>query len=521
MRIAKDAECKWKIAGPTIQDSGCGAAGSVKGLGNLIIGTGIHYSEQGDCGAVIHGPKILSLMCGNPAINSHFDQITFTSGLRVHQEAESGPSACKFKVGGPTIQQDNCEGNGNRVSLSNLIIGSGLDFVPKEGDDCHYVVSGPKVEVHGACGLGLVGETFFDKLIFANGFFGTWEDDCDLTIKGPKVLNNNICYAGAGYGVTDHFDILAFGKGLKSVYEAPACRWSITGPEIKLTDCGRTPVNYGAFTQLAISSGLSVTAKDEVGCEFAITGPQIFQEAAAGSSCLGTLKVAVPAFSFMKLKIGKGLNLTQSACDATLEAGTYFEQKANVCGGITKIDPVVVEKLTIDRGLKLEKDGDKDGCYKLKGPRIGNDVNPVGKNCKDQDHFTMTEFYDLKIGDGLLLVKDEIGQPEGETCSFYLRGPTVSMDGTAEGSTERTCKGADDVDPVHFCDLQIGNGLNLVAGDDNGEQSIKAAGRKKIESCGFPIGSYNCIEEEAGLQTSETLAKYKKAIYIGVGLSGV
>ena len=501
MRIAKDDECKWKIAGPTIQESGCGAPGSAIGLGKLIIGTGIHYSEHGDCGAVISGPKILATLCGNPAINSHFNQITFTSGLRVSQDGTEGAAACNFKVGGPTIQNKTCSANGNPVALSNLIIGSGLKMADGQ-DDCHYVVSGPKVMVT-PCNYSSpdhVLETTFDKLLFKEGFHGAevMDGSCKtIEIRGAKIRQSNACYGS--YTSEINFEQAWFGDGLKTTLDPTRCRATIEGPQISLSSCGNV-VDYGSFSKLTIGPGLSTAGTK---CNVTIYGPKIDQESSL-SACLGALLPAVAPFHFDQIHVGKGIKLTQlGACGAELSTAIYIAG----AGCDNDMNPAILEKLNVGVGLKVVQDGQL-GCYKITGPKIGT----KGSQCDKSDKLDPAEFYNLIISDGL-----KVKETNPDICEFTLTGPTVSSKAPNVDNKEKWQDGKDcgkRVAPVTFCNLDIGEGLELL---DSDEEDIRAGASHKIASCGIKIGKVDCGEVD-GEGVVKDKQKWTNNIQIGKGL---
>ena len=492
--------CKFNVAGPTIQHSPCGSSPATPvAFKNLVVGTGLHYAyDATKCEIALTGPKIKAAMCGNPAIDSQFQSVTFTSGLRVIK-TDSHEANCNFNIGGPTLQNNTCDTNENPVAFSNLVIGTGLTFASADGD-CHYRISGPKVS-HTPCGGGSsFADQAFDKLIFSTGLFPQKDGNCNVKVAGPKGKHNNSCVT-ASYGTESHFSTLEFGKGITPTWTSSSCTWKIEGPGVKLVDCGDSDGPY-SFQELWFGSGLWVDNFNN--CIFKITGPHIYQDA-PDNTCLSedTAKKNVPEFSFTKLNVGEGILLERNDCNATISASMYIEMKDS-CDH-PDIAPSRFEKLNISTGLKLTKEDEYDLCYKITGPQIGTE----GQQCDETAKIEPKEFYKLIISDGLLLEEKDAGK-----CEFTLKGPTVSSPASNGDKWKAGEKCGSDEAPVHFCNLEIGDGLEL---RDGTEGAIKDDASKYIASCGIQIGKVGC-GEVVGENVVKDVKKWSNELWIGKGL---
>ena len=194
VKDGEDETCEYNVSGPTIERQNCAGNQTAIALGNLIIGSGLSFSDGEDCEVTIGGAKIGS----NGEEADFFDHLVVGKGLKLTNDREEHGiplDKCQF-----TLEADEREvgatGCGNDVECTGmsgcLVFSSGLYGYWKDAPGGDFWVEGPKVGYSGSdCGKEDIAAEPFDQLIFRSGLTAAklTEDGCSWVVGGPKIQN--------------------------------------------------------------------------------------------------------------------------------------------------------------------------------------------------------------------------------------------------------------------------------------------------------------------------------------------
>ena len=270
----------------------------------MIFGSGLeiktHGEDEENCAFQVTGPKLGSSGCQHNIESEPFDELIFSSGLKV-----TGGD-CSFTVEGPKIEGKGCGNTVEAKPFEHLTFGSGLELKMEDEEQCKFVVVGPEA---GSTGANKFPAQPFKTLIFASGL-KVAGGGCSLTVTGPAVSGTD---CGQQFE-SKSFETLIFGSGLTiSKYGEGDGNYRVVGPSLGYEKCeeGSEAVAAEPFTEIIFASGLEVEPGEA--CSFKVSGPKISANDKAEKS--------VDASNFSQIVFGSGFKLEQdSPCVFTVNA---------------------------------------------------------------------------------------------------------------------------------------------------------------------------------------------------------
>jgi len=428
--------CKIIVSGidPAIYFSGSGACGggdvgAFQGK-ELVLGTGIRVTDNGDCSATISSNITatgktydVDSVCEPTrlgSVESVFENIEFIGNLSVTKPSDcsvvvsgmdspitfSGQPYCgvgavspfnaaTIAVSGMTIEdRGDCvallkidqtiEGRDNECNLGGvvsasryrkLVIGSGLALL--DAGDCEFHINSRNyIESNGSCSTSAVSPFFYGNLVLGIGF--------ELIEGNPSTCEAivNTYFRGSGYEITDN------------------CLTQGT-------------LTQSRFTNLKFLGNLSVTQED--GCELIVSGaPQPIQVSGL-EGCNGS---SVPTIDAHKIVAGTGLTVAAgSNCDAILSTTLSISATGATC--YSAVGGGIFNSLILS-GLDLVDKGNDCGFVVKHIQRIGktddNCTNPGGLgSTPEESQRDFTNFQELNIGEGLRLT-------DQGSCRYLIEG---------------------------------------------------------------------------------------------------
>ena len=326
-------ECKPVIIGPRV--SGLQSCTAQAGAGNwggspfnmLTFGTG--FSQDGTaCDPIVHAPQYVSGSgdCNNHFPRSFFNELIFTTGVNI-QDAGPGDD-CRYVISGPKVSGlESCTSQAGAADwgglpFDTLVFGTGIS---KEGTDCQPIINAPQyVSGSGDCENDFP-RSFFNELIFTTGIniTGTHEEDnCSFILSGPRVSGIGSCSldAGSSNWGGKPFQQLTFGTGFEKTNTD--CHPVVHAPQyVSGSGCdGALDFNRKFFHDLIFTTGIHIEQTggdpDADACGFFISGPKISGEQWCTGECEGG--DCVPMYTgstpFSNLIVSSGLQLNESGC---------------------------------------------------------------------------------------------------------------------------------------------------------------------------------------------------------------
>ena len=415
-------DCVPVIVGPRV--SGLQSCIAQPGAGNwgglpfetLIFGSGFHQAGGTDCNPIVHAPQYVSGSgdCNTFTDRRFFNELIFTTGTAIR---DAGPGDdCRYIISGPKVSgMESCTaqsgaGNWGGYPFDTLIFGTGIS---KEGTDCNPIINAPQyVSGSGDCNT-FTDRRFFNELIFTTGTTirdAAPGDDCRYIISGPKVSGMESCTAqsGAGNWGGYPFDTLIFGTGISK--EGTDCNPIINAPQYisGSGDCGNE-FTRSFFNELIFTTGTNISSTySGDNCSFIISGPRVSGLAScsldAGAGDWG-------GKPFQQLVFGTGFEKQGTDCNPTIHAPQFVSGSG--CDGLNDFPRTFFHDLIFTTGINIASTGGDDPCgFLISGPKISGEQWCTAE-CEGGDCVPMytgsAPFSNLIVSTGLQLEESGCG----------------------------------------------------------------------------------------------------------------
>jgi len=481
----------WFIEGPKV--SGLASCTSQAGAGNwggnpfnmLVFGSGLHQEGGTDCQPIVHAPQYVSGSgdCNTFTTRKFFNELIFTTGVNI-QDAAPGDD-CRYVISGPKVSGiESCTAQAGAsdwggLPFDTLIFGSG--FSQEGGTDCQPIVHAPQyVSGSGDC-ENTFARSFFNELIFTTGttIQSTNEgDNCSFIISGPRVSGIGSCSLDGGGGDWGGkpFQQLTFGTGFEKTNTD--CHPVIHAPQyVSGSGCdGALDFSRTFFHDLIFTTGINIESTGGGDpCGFLISGPKISGEKwCDGGSCEGPgdcLPMDVTESPFSKLIVSTGLSLTSSGCGTKVLTNPMKVLNSSHCVGVSPYSSLADsdgESFTeLNFGCGLTSKYYPDMCSHdifLEIDMTGVqrfDFNSEGTaSCTPLAGWTHapSNVCDIFAGPGVYITGRENGCDAIVYTNLTLKGQSGTCEGTSSSMSTETFS--------HLENIELGCGLKLEASSD-------------------------------------------------------
>lgn len=423
-----------------ITDTGCGATTPVaQSVAHFYFRSGLSVTEKTDEASAwfIDGPKVSVEHCVTPTYSRYkipFDELVFSSGFSTGLNSTD----CVPVIVGPRVSgMESCTsqpgaGNWGGNPFNMLVFGSGL--YQEGGTDCQPIVHATQyISGSGDCDNQFP-RSFFNELIFTTGTkirSAADGDDCRYIISGPKVSGTGSCSSqeGAGNWGGLPFDTLIFGTGISK--EGTDCQPIINAPQYVSGsgDCENDfPRSF--FNELIFTTGINITGThEEDNCSFILSGPRV---SGIGSCSLDAGSSDWGGKPFQQLTFGTGFEKTNTDCHPVVHAPQYVSGSG--CDGALDFNRKFFHDLIFTTGIHIEQTGgdpDADACgFFISGPKVSGEQWCTGQ-CEGGDCVPMytgsAPFSNLIVSTGLQLNESGCGtmvltSPNKVVNSFHCLG---------------------------------------------------------------------------------------------------